>query len=86
MAGNSLSQAEREELEALRAQKAIFERKNKLTAKIGAKGGISVYGMGRFPVTLYKEQWERLIGFVPELQAFIEANKANLATKNKPTV
>lgn len=61
----------------------------KLTCKVTAKkedgkgtdGALSVYGLGRFPVTLYRSQWEQLIAFTPELQAFIAANAALLATK-----
>jgi hypothetical protein len=55
--------------------------KKTLHCKVGAKGGISVYGFGRFPVTLYKEQWSRLIEFVPELQAFIAEHEAELKVK-----
>ena len=46
------------------------------------KGGVSVYGLGRFPVTLYYEQWTRLLGAVDELRAFIEENKSRLKTKD----
>lgn len=55
----------------------------KLTCKVSEKGAVSVYGIGRFPTTLYSQQWERLIAFVPELQAFMLANKASLATKSE---
>ncbi len=55
----------------------------KLTCKVSEKGAVSVYGIGRFPTTLYSQQWERLISFVPELQAFMLANKASLATKTE---
>ena len=54
----------------------------KLSFKVGAKGGVSVYGLNvRFPVTLYKEQWERLIAATPELQAFLKAHDAELKVK-----
>lgn len=57
----------------------------KVTAKkadgSGTDGAISAYGLGRFPVTLYRGQWERLIEAVPALQAFIEANAALLSVK-----
>ena len=46
------------------------------------KGGVSVYGLGRFPVTLYKEQWEKLLDMVEELRAFIRENTAALKTKS----
>lgn len=54
-----------------------------LSFKVSEKGAVSVYGMGRFPVTLYAEQWAKLVApeVVAELLAFIEANRASLATK-----
>lgn len=48
---------------------------------IGAKGGVSVYGVGRFPVTLYEGQWERLNAVMPEVMTFIKANTDKLAKK-----
>ena len=54
-----------------------------LTYKVGAKGGVSVYGLGRFPVTLYVDQWRALIDELPHLMEFIEANAAALKT-NEP--
>jgi hypothetical protein len=49
--------------------------------QVGAKGGVSVYGLGRFPVTLYYEQWTRLLGVSTELKAFLEENKSRLKMK-----
>lgn len=49
----------------------------------GTSGAISLYGMGRFPITLYRGQWERLIAAVPQIEAFIEANKALLSVKGE---
>jgi len=71
------------ELEKLRAEnEALKKTKSKgLTMKIGEKGGLSVYGLGRFPVTLYKEQWLRLLELSEEIRAFIEANGDKLKTK-----
>ena len=71
------------ELEKLRAEnEALKKTKEKgLTMKIGEKGGLSVYGLGRFPVTLYKEQWLRLLAMTEEIKAFIEANGDKLKTK-----
>ena len=66
--------AENEALKAPKASKA-------LTMKVGTKGGISVYGLSRFPVTLYKEQWERLLDVADEIRAFIVANAAQLKTR-----
>ena len=71
------------ELEKLRAEnEALKKTKEKgLTMKIGEKGGLSVYGLGRFPVTLYKEQWLRLLAMTEEIKAFIEANGDKMKTK-----
>jgi hypothetical protein len=54
----------------------------RLDFKVSEKGGVSVYGLGRFPVTLYYEQWMRLLLAAPDLQDFIESNKANLKLKD----
>ena len=53
----------------------------KLEFRVAEKGGVSVYGLGRFPVTLYYEQWRRLLEVAPELQAFMEENKGKLKLK-----
>lgn len=55
---------------------------NRLSLKVTNKGGVSCYGLGRFPVTLYLSQWERLLGAKDDIVAFIEANRASLATKD----
>jgi hypothetical protein len=52
-----------------------------LRFKVSEKGAVSVYGLGRFPVTLYLEQWHKLLSQADELRAFIEANKGQLKTK-----
>jgi hypothetical protein len=52
-----------------------------LSFKVSEKGGVSVYGLGRFPVTLYVEQWSKLLSSAEELKAFIEANRSKLKTK-----
>ncbi|HEY7716382.1 MAG TPA: hypothetical protein VIE90_17850 [Candidatus Binatia bacterium] len=49
--------------------------------KISEKGGLSVYGLGRFPVTLYKEQWARLLNHADEIKKFLEENDRNLKAK-----
>jgi len=64
------------QIERLKAEKAAGKH-TKLSFKVGEKGGVSVYGLGRFPVSLYRTQWERLNAAMPEVMAFIEAN-ANL--------
>jgi hypothetical protein len=72
------------ELERLRAEnEALKKTKEKgLTLKIGEKGGLSVYGLGRFPVTLYKEQWIRLLDMQGEIRKFIEANGDKMKSKD----
>ena len=57
------------------------KRSGTLEFKVGEKGGVSVYGLGRFPVTLYYEQWIRLLGAFEDLRAFLEANKHRLKLK-----
>jgi len=59
-------------------------RSGTLHFKIGEKGGVSVYGLGRFPVTLYYEQWVRLLDAAPDLRAFLEENKSKLKLKQSP--
>jgi hypothetical protein len=71
------------ELERLRAENAQLKNKDKggLTLKVSWKGAVSLYGMGRFPVTLYKEQWLRILGNAPEIEAFIRDNESRLKSK-----
>ncbi len=80
---SELTNTERDELEQLRKQKATREAQDKkgISFKVSEKGGVSVYGLGRFPVTLYQEQWLRLFTEVDNLKTFIEENKAKLKTK-----
>lgn len=80
---SELTNTEREELEQLRKQKATREAQDKkgISFKVSEKGAVSVYGLGRFPVTLYQEQWIRLFSEVDNLKTFIEENKAKLKTK-----
>jgi len=68
------------ENEALRAAKP---QTGNLSLKVSGKGAVSVYGLGKFPVTLYREQWEKLIGHTPEIQGFIKANSAALSVKDR---
>ena len=69
------------EIEALKAQLAT-RGPGKLSFKVGEKGGVSVFGLNsRFPVTLYAQQWERLIAAIPELQTFMTANASKLSRK-----
>ena len=71
------------ELERLRAENERLKKSSssKLAMKVSEKGALSVYGMGRFPVTLYKEQWLKLLGMADEIKAFIEANEGTLKSK-----
>jgi len=60
----------------------IEQRKpGQLRLKISEKGGLSVYGLGRFPVTLYKEQWKRLLEHAEEIKTFLKQNEQQLKTK-----
>lgn len=80
-----MSEPTAEELKARIAeleQKLSSRKTGKLEFRVSEKGGVSVYGMGRFPVTLYYEQWMRLLGQIDELRAFIEENKSRLKTKD----
>lgn len=52
-----------------------------LSFRVGEKGGVSVYGLGRFPVTLYYSQWQRLLAASPEILAYLEENKSRLKMK-----
>jgi hypothetical protein len=63
-------------------KKAGGRQKGSLEFRVGEKGGVSVYGLGRFPVTLYYEQWVRLLDIVADLRAFLEENKPRLKLKN----
>jgi hypothetical protein len=73
--------------EELKARVAQLEkqqgprRSGELSFKVSEKGAVSVYGMGRFPVTLYYEQWKRLLAAAPQLQEFLEENKSRLKLK-----
>ena len=61
--------------------KASAAAPRELTFKVSEKGGVSVYGLGRFPVTLYKEQWTKLLAMTDEIRAFIEEHDAELKAK-----
>ena len=73
------------EIERLKAEnqelKTAKKKTTELTFKVSAKGAVSVYGMGRFPVTLYKEQWDRLLARVDDIKVFIKENEDQLTTK-----
>jgi hypothetical protein len=71
------------EIERLRAENDKLKSKGVrgLSLKVSEKGGLSLYGVGRFPVTLYKEQWRRVLGMAQEIEDFIQANDAQLKSK-----
>jgi hypothetical protein len=71
------------EIERLRAENESLKRSSSrgLSLRVSEKGALSVYGLGRFPVTLYKEQWLRLLDMAEEIQAFIKRNEAQLKSK-----
>ncbi len=72
------------ELERLRAENERLKSsgRGRVALKVSEKGALSVYGMGRFPVTLYKEQWLKLLAMSDEIRAFIEANNERLKSKD----
>jgi CRISPR/Cas system-associated exonuclease Cas4 (RecB family) len=84
MSNNTVSVAELQAtLDAVKAQlaQARKEQGKSLSFKVTEKGAISVYGLQRFPVTLYYNQWEKIFKVMTEIQMFAEANKDKLAVK-----
>lgn len=73
------------ELERLRAENEALKASmtKGLILKVSEKGAVSVYGLGRFPVTLYKEQWQKVLDLADEIRAFIREHEAELKTKEK---
>jgi hypothetical protein len=73
----------KQELERLRNENAALKKgaATGITMKVSEKGGLSVYGMGRFPVTLYKEQWLKLLDMSEDIRSFIKANEGALKSK-----
>lgn len=74
----------RAELARLQAEndRLKSQRGRSVSLKVSEKGGLSVYGLGRFPVTLYKEQWVKLLAITDEIRAFIKEHDAELKTKD----
>lgn len=68
------------EIEQLKAQAA---RAHPTSIRVSEKGGVSVYGLGRFPVTLYKEQWLKLLGLGDDIRTFIDAHDSELKVKER---
>ena len=71
------------ELERLKAENEALRKGNTkgTSLKVSDKGGVSVYGLGRFPVTLYKEQWTKLLDMADDIRAFIKENDSRLKAK-----
>ena len=72
------------ELERLRTENERLKNRQTrgVSLKVSEKGGVSVYGLGRFPVTLYKEQWSRLLDMADDIRAFIRENESKLKAKS----
>jgi hypothetical protein len=82
--GNDMSDDDlKAELERLRSENASLKKGafDGIRMKVSEKGAVSIYGMGRFPVTLYKEQWLKLLNRAEEIRAFIAENEARLKAK-----
>jgi len=73
----------RAELERLRTENAALKKTSAkgISMKVSEKGGLSIYGLGRFPITLYKEQWTKLLDLSEEIRSFLAAHDAELKTK-----
>jgi hypothetical protein len=71
------------EIERLRAENEALKKpaRGQMSLKVSEKGALSVYGLGRFPVTLYREQWEKLLAMSDQIQQFIQANTNQLKKK-----
>jgi hypothetical protein len=71
------------ELERLRAENEALRKGSPrgTSLRVSDKGGVSVYGLGRFPVTLYKEQWLKLLDMADQIRAFIQENESKLKVK-----
>ncbi|MFL5312926.1 MAG: hypothetical protein ACJ79H_21035 [Myxococcales bacterium] len=71
------------ELERLKAENESLKTRasRAISLKVSEKGGVSLYGLGRFPVTLYKEQWAKLLDMADEIRAFLKENDSKLKTK-----
>ncbi len=74
----------RAEVERLKAENAALKTHGPkaVSMKVSEKGGLSVYGLGRFPVTLYQEQWTKLLDMAEDLRAFIKENEGRLKKKD----
>ena len=75
----------RAELERLKVENATLKSRSSkgVSLKVSEKGGVSVYGLGRFPVTLYKEQWTKLLDMAEDIRSFLQEHDAELKTKEE---
>jgi hypothetical protein len=73
------------ELERLRAENEALKNRGArgISMKVSEKGAVSIYGLGRFPVTLYKEQWQKLLDMAEDIRGFIKENDGKLKTKGQ---
>jgi hypothetical protein len=71
------------EIERLRAENEALKKpvRGQMSLKVSEKGALSVYGLGRFPVTLYREQWEKLLNMGDEIRSFIQTHDSELKKK-----
>ena len=72
------------ELDRLRAENEALKKptaRGQMSLKVSEKGALSVYGLGRFPVTLYREQWEKLLGMADDIRTFIQTHDTELKKK-----
>lgn len=78
-----MTEEERLEFERLKQENEMLRQGQRkgLSLKVSQKGAVSLYGLGRFPVTLYKEQWEKLLGFSAEIKAFLTDHSGELKLK-----
>jgi hypothetical protein len=73
------------ELERLKAENESLKNRGSkgISMKVSEKGAVSIYGLGRFPVTLYKEQWTKLLDMAEDIRGFIKENEAKLKSKGQ---
>ena len=85
MSKNETPEQMQAELERLRAENQALKKTSSkgLSLKVSEKGAVSVYGMGRFPVTLYKEQWTKLLDMADDIRTFIKTNDHLLKAKDQ---
>ena len=80
-----MTEEEKQEFEKLKKENEELKKttSRELHLKVSQKGALSLYGMGRFPVTLYKEQWEKVLNFADAIKTFIKEHESELNVKNR---